>query len=381
LEVRGGARSGETVFPDFTDPRVRKWWGGRYGDLLAQGFAGVCHDRNEPASPPAFGDAPPRAPRHDLEGRGGDHHEAHNVYALAMAKAGYLGLLEQRPELRPFLLSRAGWAGSQRYGGVAPGAAVTDWAGLRASLALVLGLGLCGVPYSGPDFSGGPGSPSPELFLRSFQLATHLPLFRGRPSGRLGARGPWAHGAEVLDAVRAAAARRERLLPFFVTLAHLAQRTGAPYVRPLWWHHFQDRALRDCDDAFLLGDALLVAPVLEPGVHSRRVRLPRGCWYDTATGVRYRGGRTVSLEAPLDRLPVLARAGAAIPVAADAGGLELEVWSPPPGRTGAGLLVRESGDGWGRPPVERLTVRLVNGRAEVSAEDGRPVDLPLRVRG
>ena len=285
------------------------------------------------------------------------------------------------PEQRPYLLSRSGWAGSQRYGGVAFGEAVTDWTGLRASLARVLGLGLCGLPFSGTDVGGSTAVPSPELYVRWFQLSAFLPVFRGQPFRRTGARDPREWGAEVLPHLRAAVERRERLLPYYVTLTHLAQRTGAPYVRPLWWHRFQDRALRDCDDAFLLGDALLVAPVLERGVRERRVRLPRGCWCDTATGTRYEGGRTVTLAAPLNRLPVLARAGAAVPVAAGDGGLEVAVWSPPPGRSGSGLLVREGGDGWERPPVERLTVRVVGGRVEVVTEEGRPVDLPVRLRG
>lgn len=380
-EVRCVTRAGDAAYPDFTDPRVRKWWGGSYAERLALGFSGVCHEGNEPTSPTVFGEATlPRSARHDLEGRGGDHREAHNVYALAMAKAAYEGILEQRPAERPFVLSRAGWAGSQRYGGVAPGETVSDWDGLRASLALVLGLALSGVPYSGPDI-GGRGVPgaralSAELYLRWFQLCAYLPLFRGRDAAL-----PWRFGPDILGHARAAAERRERLLPYFVTLAHLAQRTGAPYVRPLWWHRFQDRGLRECDDAFLLGDALLVAPVLDAGARSRRVRLPRGCWYDTATGVRHEGACTVTLDAPLGRVPVLARAGAAVPVTDGGSGLELEVWPPPPGRTGSGLLIREPGDGWGRAEVERLTVRMRRGVPVVTGEDDLPVELPVRVCG
>lgn len=382
-EVRGAAgRAGDAVYPDFTDARVRKWWGGLHGGPAARGFSGVCQERNA-SSPPAFADAEAaRAVRHDLEGRGGDHAEAHNVYGLTMAEAGYLGLLEHRGNERPLLLSQTGWAGSQRYGGVAPPPTETDWPGLRASLARVLGLGLCGVPFSGPDIGGSTGRPSPELYLRWFQLAAYLPLFRGRDRGPgSGVSGPWELSGEVLGAARAAAERREELLPYFVTLAHLARRTGAPYVRPLWWHHFADRELRDCDDAFLLGDALLVAPVLRPGVRRRRVRLPPGSWYDTATGDRHAGGRTVTLDAPLERVPVLARAGAAVPVASGDGGTALEVWAPPPGGSGSGLLIREPEDAWAWPEVERLTVRVADGRTVVAGEDGSPVDLPLRVRG
>ncbi|MCX4868476.1 glycoside hydrolase family 31 protein [Streptomyces sp. NBC_00825] len=384
--VRGEVWPGECVFPDFTDPRVREWWGGLYEERLAQGFSGVWHDMNEPVSFAAFGDPSlPRSARHSLEGRGGDHREAHNVYALAMARAGYEGLRRLRPEERPFLFSRSGWAGMQRYGGTWSGDVETGWPGLRASLALVLGLGLCGVPYSGPDVGGFDGSPSPELYLRWFQLGAYLPLFRTHAAIDAGRREPWEFGPRVLEHARAVLAERERLHPYFVTLSRLAGLTGAPYVRPLWWRAPGDRALRECEDAFLLGDALLVAPVLEPGADRRAVRLPRGRWYDTATGEVYEGPGQVLLDAPLSRVPVLARAGSVLPVRGADGGVELEVWAPAAGRSGSGLVVLDAGDGWERAEVERYTSRLVDGQVVVDRE-GREgeegaVAYPVRVRG
>ncbi|MFF4533534.1 glycoside hydrolase family 31 protein [Streptomyces sp. NPDC001407] len=381
-EVRGEVWPGESVFPDFTDPEVRKWWGGLYAERLAQGFSGVWHDMNEPVSFAAFGDPTlPRSARHSLEGRGGDHRAAHNVYGLTMARAGYEGLRELRPEERPFLFSRSGWAGMQRYGGTWSGDVATGWPGLRASLALALGLGLCGVPYSGPDVGGFTGRPSPELFLRWFQLGAYLPLFRTHAAHDAGRREPWEFGTEVLEHAGAAMRERMRLLPYFVTLAHLAQRTGAPYVRPVWWRSPEDRALRDCEDAFLLGDSLLVAPVLEQGTDRRAVRLPRGRWYDTATGQAHEGPGQVLLDAPLSRIPVLARAGSVVPVAGADGGVELEVWAPAAGRTGGGVLVPDTGEGWAAPSVVRFTTRLRDGVVEVGREGAEEVGYPVRVRG
>ncbi|WP_425276515.1 TIM-barrel domain-containing protein, partial [Streptomyces swartbergensis] len=324
--VRGVVWPGEAVFPDFTHARVREWWGGLYEERLAQGFSGFWHDMNEPTSFAAFGESTlPRSARHSLEGRDGDHREAHNVYALCMARAGFEGLRKLVPKERPFLFSRSGWAGMQRYGGTWSGDVATGWPGLRASLALVMGLGLCGVPYSGPDIGGFDGDPSPELYLRWFQLGAYLPLFRTHASLRAGRREPWEFGAEVLEHARVALVERRRLLPYFVTLAHLARRTGAPYVRPLWWAAPEERALRDCGDAFLLGDCLLVAPVLDPGADRRAVQLPRGRWYDTVTEQAYEGPAQVLVDAPLSRIPVFAREGAVIPVRGEDGGLELEV--------------------------------------------------------
>ncbi|WP_046731998.1 glycoside hydrolase family 31 protein [Streptomyces humi] len=383
--VEGVVWAGESVFPDFTHARVRTWWGGLYEERLAMGFAGFWHDMNEPTSFTAFGESTlPRSARHALEGRGGDHREAHNVYALCMARAAYEGLRELAPKERPFLFSRSGWAGMQRYGGTWSGDVATGWPGLRASLSLVLGLGLCGVPYSGPDVGGFDGDPSPELFLRWFQLGAYLPLFRTHASMRAGRREPWEFGTEVLEHARGALLERRRLLPYFMTLAQLARRTGAPYVRPLWWSAPENRALRDCEDAFLLGDALLVAPVLDPGADRRAVQLPRGRWYDTRSERAYEGPGQVLVEAPLSRIPVLARAGAVLPVRGEDGGTHLEVWAPVRGRTGGGLVVPDAGDGWDEPELERYVTRWEGRRVVVRREGENGVSepsRPVRVRG
>ncbi|WP_338694249.1 glycoside hydrolase family 31 protein [Streptomyces sp. Q6] len=380
--VRGVVWPGESVFPDFTAEHVRKWWGGLYEERLAQGFSGFWLDMNEPASFTAFGDTTlPRSARHALDGRGGDHREAHNVYGLCMARACYEGMRELQPRERPFVFSRSGWVGMQRYGGTWSGDVASGWPGLRASLSLVVGLGLCGVPYSGPDVGGFDGHPSPELYLRWFQLGAYLPLFRTHSALRAGRREPWEFGDEVLGHARGALEERRRLVPYFMTLAHLARRTGAPYVRPLWWAAPEDRGLRDCEDAFLLGDCLLVAPVLDPGVERRTVRLPEGRWYDTVTGEVFEGPGSVTVACPLPRIAVLARAGAVLPVRGEQGGVELEVWAPAPGRTGGGLVVRDAGDGWEEPAIERYQSCWSEGRVVVESSGGGEPSCPVRVRG
>ncbi|MFF8976543.1 glycoside hydrolase family 31 protein [Streptomyces cellulosae] len=337
----------EAPRPDLTDARVG------YAGQAAQGFAGVWHT----------GDASVRGGRVD---------------ALGLARAAYEGLRDEVPaDERPLVLSRSGWAGLQRYGGVWLGEGAPGWAGLRASLARVLGLGLCGVPFSGPDVVGDDRTGSSELYVRQLQLAAYLPLLRT-------GSGPWEYGAVVLVYARVALGERRRLMPYFVTLAHLAQRTGAPMVRPLWWPAPEEREVRDCEDAFLLGDALLVAPVLEPGAVRREVRLPRGRWYDTATGRAYEGPAKVLVDAPLEHIPVFARAGAVVPVRGEGGGTELEVWAPAPGRSGGGLVVPDDGDGGDGPQVERYSVTRSGPRVVVrrETEDGAlEPSRPVRVRG
>ena len=382
-QVRLPDAAGAAVYPDFTDPRVRSWWGGLQERLLRQGFAGVWHAGEEPPLLPQRGvSALPASTRHALEGRGGDHREARSLCGLAMNRAAYQGWRRLRPRRRPLVLARSGWAGMQRYGGAWVADTGGGWEGMRAALARVVELGLCGVPFVGVDVGGdGPRRPSPELFLRWLHLGVHLPLLRTRGAYRDGRGEPWEYGERVLPLVRAAWAERERLLPYLVTLAYLAHRSGAPCVRPPWWLTPGDRALRDCEDAFLLGDALLVAPVLAPGVRRREVRLPRGWWYDTATGAVYRGPGRVVAAAPLDRVPVFARAGAVLPVREADGEVVLEVWAPPRGRVGGGLVVSDVGDGWRQPVVERYTVRLVGDEPVVTRDDGAGPDRPVRVRG
>ncbi|MGW1468028.1 TIM-barrel domain-containing protein [Streptomyces sp. NPDC002308] len=284
--------------------------------------------------------------------------------------------LPEAPEPRPAV---EGGERERDVRRIAPGGAAEGWPGLRAALATVIGRGLCGVPYSGPDLGAFEDVDSPELYLRSLQLGARLPLFRVGAGDRNGAG---ALGEEVGAHARAALLERERLGPYFLTLAYVARLTGAPYVRPLWWDAPRDRALRDCEDAFLLGDGLLVAPVLEPGTVRRTVRLPRGRWYDTGTGRSYEGPGRATVEAPLSRIPVLARAGVVIPVRGDGGGTELEAWVPRPGRRGGGVLVRGSGAGRGKPVVERFRTRWEDGRVVVE-RDGHagPVPYPVRVRG
>lgn len=349
---------GDAVFPDFTDPAARRWWGAQYAALIDRGAAGVWHDMNEPAAFAAWGEPTlPDATRHALEGRGGDHREAHNVYALLEARAGFEGLQALRPDRRPWILTRSGWAGIQRYAWTWTGDSETNWWSLAQSLRQAVGLGLSGVPWTGPDIGGFGGRPDAELFVRWFQLGAFLPFFRVHSAWFTPPREPWAFGDDVLKVLRAYLDERERLRPYLYTLAWEARESGAPLVRPLWWPAAtaaeRDPALRTADDAFLLGGALLVAPIVAEGARSRMVRLPEGRWYDRHDGRLIEGGAPATLEAPLERIPVLVRAGSVLPLAEEHGRLALHVWPPAPGTEGGGGLYDDEGDGAGPARVER----------------------------
>ena len=347
---------GWSAFPDFTHPSTRSWWGKQYARLLDQGIDGIWHDMNEPSTFAAWGDGTlPVETRHYCEGRGGDHREAHNVYGLLMNQAGYEGLRALRPDKRPFILSRSGWVGMQRHAWTWTGDTQTSWEMIRATICTVLGLGLCGLPYAGPDIGGFSGSPSLELFARWFELAAFLPFFRTHSAFFLPRREPWEFGREILTVIRRALQLRYRLLPYLYTLARQAHETGAPLARPLFWDDPADQALRAVDDAFLFGDALLVAPVTKEAARTRTVRLPRGTWFDFPTSRVFSGGQAVEMEAPLAGIPLLVRAGSVLPDAS-AKDLTLHIYKPDPEVAGGGLLYSDAGDGFGVSRMDRFSL-------------------------
>ncbi len=355
---------GWTAFPDFTSPEARDWWAGQYPALLEAGVAGFWHDMNEPATLAASGDSTiPLGARHAFEGRGGDHLEAHNLYGLLMNAAGYDGLRRARPESRPWLLSRSGWAGMQRYAWNWTGDTDSTWEDLRSTLTMVLGLGLSGVPYSGPDIGGFGGNPPAELYLRWFQLGAFLPFFRTHSAVEYNRREPWVYGEPYTSILRQFLRLRYRLLPYLYTLAWEASRTGQPLCRPLFWDNPQDPALRAVEDAFLLGEALLVAPVLAPGARERSLHLPAGEWYDFWSGERLAGGRQVTLQAPLERIPLLVRAGSLLPLE-EAGRMVFRLYAG----EGTSALYLDAGDGYGPHRVERFRLSQRGGALELDWE-------------
>ncbi|MCS7350763.1 glycoside hydrolase family 31 protein [Thermoflexus sp.] len=349
---RGLVWPGWCVFPDFTDPSVREWWGAHYQALLEMGVAGFWHDMNEPTTFAAWGEPTfPRTVRHEMEGRGGDHLEAHNLYGLLMNRAAWEALRRMQPDRRPFLLTRSGWAGIQRYAWNWTGDTESTWAALRQTIATVIGLGLSGIPYTGPDIGGFSGAPSAELFIRWFQAAAFMPFFRNHAAKGTPRREPWVFGEPALSILREFLELRVRLLPYLYTLAWEAAQTGAPLVRPLFWGNEDDASLGEIEDAFLLGPALLVAPVVEEGARARKVFLPSGEWYDFWEDRRLAGPGFIEAEAPLERIPVFVRAGSVLPMAED--GLTLHLYAPSAGE-GEGTLYSDAGDGFGPYRVDRF---------------------------
>ena len=335
-----------SAYPDFTHPATRRWWGEQYPGLLDQGAAGIWHDMNEPTAFTAWGDMTlPLQSRHHLEGASGDHRQAHNLYGLLMNRAGYEALRSLRPGRRPWLITRSGWAGLQRYAWNWTGDIESTWDALRMTIPTVLGLGLSGLPFSGPDVGGFSGEPPVELYLRWFQMASFLPFFRTHSATGIPRREPWTFEGPVMGILREFLKLREQLMPYHYSLAWTASQSGHPPVRPLFWLAPQDLALWKVEDAFLLGDHLLIAPMLEEGQKQRSLQLPAGGWYDFWTDRFLEGPAEVILEAGLEKIPLLVRAGSVLPVNLD-GGLTLHLY-PPAGEAGWGNLYSDEGDGYG----------------------------------
>ena len=293
---------GPAVFPDFTQEKTRRWWGDKLKTMTDVGIRGIWNDMNEPAN--FTGQLPD-----DVRFSTGSHDEIHNVYGHLMAEATYDGL-RKADNRRPFVLTRACCAGSQRFCSGWTGDNHSLWAHMQLSLTQMMNLGLSGMYMVGSDVGGFGSDTTPELLIRWFQLGAISPFFRDHYAKGTRNQEPYAFDRATMDACREALNLRYHLLPYLYDLAH----EDMPILRPLVLEFPEDPICRELTDQCMLGDRLLAAPVMTPGVAARAVYLPKGVWFDYYTGKRYSGGRYVLAEAPLDRMPLFARGGAVIPV-------------------------------------------------------------------
>ncbi len=299
---------GNTAFPDFATQEAREWWGELNAAHVESGLAGIWNDMNEPAT----GNIDPRAMRFN---RGRDSHERyHNQYALLMAMGTTQGLLAAMPDRRTFVLSRAGFAGIQRYAANWMGDNLSRWDHLWVSIPMGTGLGLSGQAFVGADIGGFAGNSNAELYLRWMQYGALTPFCRNHSEIGNVDQYAWAWGDVVQAIVREALRLRYRLMPYIYAAFLTASETGAPVQRPLVFDHQDDPMVRDLDDEYLFGRDLLVAPVLEAGQTSRQVYLPEGDWYDWHSGVRFTGRSFIQVPTPMEQIPVFARGGAVVPL-------------------------------------------------------------------
>ncbi len=311
----------DSVFADFARPEVRAWWGDQQQALTGPGVRGVWNDMNEPVlfdrpfsqGGGGIGTLPEDAPQGPAD-EPTTHAEVHNLFGYHMARASYEGLRRQLGDERPFTLTRSGYAGIQRWSACWMGDNHSWWEHLEMALPQLCNMGLSGVPLVGVDIGGFGDHCSGELLARWMQLGSLLPFCRNHTAAGTARQEPWAFGSEVETIYRNYARLRYRLLPYLYSLAWEAARTGAPILRPVLYHFPDDPATVHLQDQVMLGPALLAAPVVRPGQTRRAVYLPAGEWYDWRTGEKLAGPAHLIAEAPLDHMPLYARAGSVIPL-------------------------------------------------------------------
>ncbi len=301
---------GPSVFPDFSRPAARAWWGSLYSSFVDLGVAGIWNDMNEPAIFDVASGTMPLDVRHENEGEPTDHREIHNVYGMLMSRSTYEGLLKLRPNERPFILSRASFAGGQRYTALWPGDNTSNWAHLRQSIPSLLGLGLSGFPFVGSDIGGFNEAPTAELFTRWLQAGVFYPFMRVHTMFGSPDQEPWSYGTEHEALNRRAIELRYQLLPHIYSVMREASETGIPAMRPLMLEYPDDQRTYGIDGQFLFGSDLLVAPVLREAATEQGVYLPAGDWYDYWTGEQFTGGKWIGVPVTLSSIPIFVRSGA-----------------------------------------------------------------------
>ena len=310
---------GSSVFPDFTRKASRDWWGGLYRDFVADGIAGFWNDMNEPAifetptkTMPL--DTVHRIDSDDFAPRLADHREMHNVYGMENGRATYEGLLKLRPNVRPFVMTRASFAGGQRFAVTWTGDNSSTWDHLKLAVQQMLNLGLSGFSWSGADVAGFIGGASPELMTRWYEIAAFTPIFRSHAANGAPRAEPWVDGPEHTAIRKRFIEERYRLMPYLYAVAEQNSRTGDPIMRPTFYD-YPEMTTAPCDQsmAFTVGRDLLVAASPQPeSPKPYDICLPGVGWYDYWTGARMAEQKVT--EAPsLDRLPVFVRAGAILP--------------------------------------------------------------------
>jgi alpha-glucosidase len=312
-EFVGPVWPGPSVFPDFTREAVRTWWGTLYTDFVKTGVRGFWNDMNEPSVFETPTKTMPLDTVHMVESRKTDHREIHNVLGMENVRGTYEGMLKLEPDLRPFVLTRAAYAGTQRYASTWTGDNTASWNHLRLSVPQLLNLGLSGFALAGADIGGFNGSPTPELLTRWTEVAAFNPFFRNHAAKGSREREPWVDGPEHEAIRKRYIETRYRLLPYVYTGIEESSRTGIPLMRPLFMEFPKQTDLVANGEEYMFGRSFLVAPKAWPFLDPYDVTLPEGQWFDYWTGAKMTGEPKFKVNPPLDTLPVYVRAGSIVP--------------------------------------------------------------------
>jgi alpha-glucosidase len=373
---------GPAVFPEFTRAATREWWGNLYKDFIADGFAGFWNDMNEPAVFETPTKTMPldnihRIDSDDFAPRGATHAEVHNVYGMQNTRGTFDGMKRLRPGVRPFVMTRASYAGGQRYAATWTGDNSSTWDHLRLCVEQLINLGLSGFSYSGCDVGGFVGGASPELLTRWYEIAAFTPVYRNHAAHDAPHAEPWVDGPEHLAIRRKFIEERYRLMPYLYALAEQNARTGDPIMRPLFYD-YPDALKMDCDTAlsFTVGRNLLVAAPPRPeSPQPFNICLPAGAWYDYWSGAPITEHK-LTQQPKLDVVPVFVRAGTILPrqglvqstMEMPKGPLELDIY---PGQDCRGELYFDDGVRIGGPSLRQSVTCTVTPKGVALRFDAR----------
>lgn len=337
-------------YVDFTSTRGRNWWSKQMKFLADAGIQGYWNDMNEPA---VGGSYLPDNIQFDMNGAKQHTLQAKNLYGMLMARGSFEAAKMHVPKRRPFVLTRSGFAGVQRYAAVWTGDNTATSEYLQKGWWLNHQMGLSGIPFVGDDIGGYIGTTSKELYIRWMQSGAFAPFMRSHKEAFAAANEPWAFGEEAEIISRNYIQLRYRLAPYWYSLFREASLTGAPMVRPLAYYHPFHPMSYTAPYSYQswIGKQLMFVPVT-PEQRQVDVWLPEGKWYDVHSDQAYAGGRSHRIETVLHHVPLFAQAGAIVPMQRvnqsmqDNSGdtLFLHVYA---GADGQQTWYDDAGDGWG----------------------------------
>lgn len=300
-------------FPDFTKPETRDWWGEKLNVMLKQGVEGFWNDMNEPS---VWGQVFPDLVLFNDNGLISTHKKVHNVYALEEDKAAFDAFHKYSPDKRHFLLSRSGFSGIQRYSAIWTGDNTANEEQLKLACFMPVSMGLSGIPFCGSDAGGFVGVPSARLYTRWMQIAAFTPFFRGHSTINTRDKEPWAFGSETEENVRNIISFRYKILPYFYNEFYNSSVTGLPIMRAMFVDYQNDDECytTDAQFQFMLGENLLVAPVISETDNTKKLYLPEGKWVEVFNHNIYEGKKWITVDAPVDKIPVFLKAGGFLPM-------------------------------------------------------------------
>ena len=270
--MKGKVWPGECNFPDFTNPQVREWWAELYKEMMSEiGVHAVWNDMNEPAVMEVPTKTAPLDTRHDYDGHPCSHRKAHNVYGMQMVRATYEGIKKYVYPKRPFVITRAAFAGTQRFSSTWTGDNVATWEHLWIANVQAQRMCMSGYSFVGSDIGGFAEQPNGELFARWIQLGVFHPFCRVHSSGDHGDQEPWSFDDEVTNIVRKFIELRYQLLPYLYTMFYRYSKEGVPMLKPLVHFDQEDHQTHFRTDEFIFGEQILICPVHEPNAQGRRM--------------------------------------------------------------------------------------------------------------